>query len=78
MRHLWESYGLAHFCTLLMSYDLCVIRKSRGKRVIDLCASKPSDDVFEALPKSVRPSPTSVCSVTESAGQEILRIALLD
>ena len=23
MRHLWKSYGLAHFCTSLMSYALC-------------------------------------------------------
>lgn len=31
--------------------------------------------LYEASPESVRPSPTSVCSVTESAGQKILRIA---
>ena len=38
----------------------------------------PSDDVIEASPESVRPSPTSVCSVTESAGHKILRIAISD
>ena len=38
----------------------------------------PSDDVIEASPESVRPSPTSVCSVTESAGQKILRISVSD
>ena len=42
------------------------------------CIVGCSDDVIEASPESVRPSPTSVCSVTESAGQKILRIALSD
>ena len=40
------------------------------------CIVGCSDDVIEASPESVRPSPTSVCSVTESAGQKILRIAI--
>lgn len=65
--------------TFLYSVDeLRLVRhkKVSSTRVIDLRYSKFSDDVFEASPKSVRPSPTSVCSVTESAGQEILRIAL--
>nr|DAE95738.1 MAG TPA: hypothetical protein [Caudoviricetes sp.]DAI53888.1 MAG TPA: hypothetical protein [Caudoviricetes sp.] len=30
VRHRWKSYGLAHFCTSLMSYALCVIRGARG------------------------------------------------
>lgn len=34
--------------------------------------------LYEASPESVRPSPTSVCSVTESADQKILRIAISD
>ena len=46
-------------------------------QVVNLDNSVPSDDVIEASPESVRPSPTSVCSVTESAGQKILRIAIL-
>ena len=51
-------------------------KKVSSMRVIDLRYSKISDDVFEASLESVRPSPTSVCSVTESAGQKILRIAI--
>ena len=47
-------------------------------QVVNLDNSVPSDDVVEASPESVRPSPTSVCSVTESAGQKILRIAISD
>ena len=47
-------------------------------QVADLDNTDPSDDVIEASPESVRPSPTSVCSVTESAGQKILRIAISD
>lgn len=42
------------------------------------CIVVCSDDVIEASPESVRPSPTSVCSVTESAGQKLLRIAVSD
>lgn len=42
------------------------------------CIVGCSDDVIEASPESVRPSPTSVCSVTESAGQKLLRIAVSD
>ena len=34
--------------------------------------------LYEASHEYVRPSPTSVCSVTESAGQKILRIAISD
>lgn len=47
-------------------------------QVADLDNTVHSDDVIEASPESVRPSPTSVCSVTESAGQKILRIAISD
>ena len=47
-------------------------------QVVNLDNSVPSDDVIEASPESVRPSPTSVCSVTESAGHKILRIAISD
>ena len=47
-------------------------------QVADLDNTDPSDDVIEASPESVRPSPTSVCSVTESAGQKMLRIAISD
>ena len=47
-------------------------------KVVNLDNSVPSDDVIEASPESVRPSPTSVCSVTESAGHKILRIAISD
>ena len=47
-------------------------------QVVNLDNSVHSDDVIEASPESVRPSPTSVCSVTESAGQKILRIAISD
>lgn len=47
-------------------------------QVANLDNSVPSDDVIEASPESVRPSPTSVCSVTEYAGQKILRIAISD
>lgn len=42
------------------------------------CIVGCSDDVIEALPELVRPSSTSVCSVTESAGQKMLRIAISD
>ena len=34
--------------------------------------------LYEAYPESFRPSPTSVCSVTEYAGQKKLRIAISD
>ena len=47
-------------------------------QVVNLDNLVPSDDVIEASPESVRPSPTSVCSVTESAGQKMLRIAISD
>ena len=47
-------------------------------QVVNLDNSVPSDDVIEASPESVRPSLTSVCSVTESAGHKILRIAISD
>lgn len=47
-------------------------------QVVNLDNLVPSDDVIEASPESVRPSPTSVCSVTESSGQKILRIAISD
>ena len=47
-------------------------------QVVNLDNSVPSDDVIEASPESVRPSHTSVCSVTESAGHKILRIAISD
>ena len=47
-------------------------------QVVNLDNSVPSDDVIEASPESARPSPTSVCSVTESAGQKLLRIAISD
>ena len=45
-------------------------------QVANLDNSVPSDDVIDASPESVRPSSTSVCSVTEYAGQKILRIAI--
>ena len=47
-------------------------------QVVNLDNSVPSDDVIEASPESVRPSPTSVCSVTEYAGQKVLRIYISD
>ena len=47
-------------------------------QVANLDNSVPSDDVIEASPESVHPSPTSVCSVTESDGQKMLRIAISD
>ena len=47
-------------------------------QVANLGDSVPPYDVIEASPESVRPSPTSVCSVTESAGHKILRIAISD
>ena len=47
-------------------------------QVANLDNTVPSDDVFEASPESVRPSPTSVCSFTEYAGQKILSIAIPD
>lgn len=40
---------------------------------LDASSTNP---VIEASPESVRTSPTSVCSVTEYAGQKILRIAI--
>ena len=60
------SYALCVFCMCLL-----YLKHSLGRKLQE-------EDVFEALPKSVRPSPTSVCSVTESAGQKILRIAISD
>lgn len=47
-------------------------------QVENLDNSVPSDDVIEASPESVRTSPASLCSVTESVGQKILRIAISD
>ena len=49
-------------------------RRPEESQVANLDYSVPSDDVIEALPESVCPSPTSVCSATESAGQKMLRI----
>ena len=47
-------------------------------QVVNLDNSVPSDDVIEASHESVRPSSTSVCSVTEYAGQKKLRISISD
>ena len=69
-------------CTFLYLVDeLRLVRHTNGhevSQVVNLDNSVPSDDVIEASPESVRPSPTSVCSVTESAGHKILRIAISD
>ena len=78
VRHQWKSYGLAHFCTSLMSNALCVIQRSpRCLKLQTWALGVPLYDVIEASPESIRHSTTSVCSVTDSAGQKMLRIAIL-
>nr|DAM05749.1 MAG TPA: hypothetical protein [Caudoviricetes sp.] len=48
MRHLWKSYGLAHFCTIVIRHALCVFSKVPLVSSITWAKVALTEDVVEA------------------------------